>query len=370
MRLILSRKGIASLVFVTSILGPLNAKAEDDNIAARFVYVMTNESSGNAVVQYWRAPSGQLHRIATVSTRGVGSGGTVDPLGSQNSLLLTGDGQFVVAVNAGSNSISVLGAGRSALRLVSKSASGGEFPNSLAISGDLLYVLNSHGTPNITGFRLDPQGGLTAIPGSTRNLPGGAGSAPADVRFSQDGTLLLVTEPATNQIDVFTLSDAGIATNVTTTPSPGPTPFGFAFASHDRPIVTEAGIAALSSFDITNANELAGISANVSDTQKAACWISLNNKKNYGYVSNTGSGTISSYQIDDAGAVTLSKVVAGSLGSGSAPTDSAMSDDSQYLYVLDSAQGHVAAFQVNGANLVPIGTTVGLPKSIQGIAAQ
>ena len=50
------------------------------------------------------------------------------------------------------------------------------------------------------------------------------------------------------------------------------------------------------------------ISGAVPDTQKASCWISLNRSATYAYVSNTGSGTLSSYQIDGSGALTLSAV--------------------------------------------------------------
>src|SRR5438067_9921313 len=57
----------------------------------------------------------------------------------------------------------------------------------------------------------------------------------------------------------------------------GPTHFGFAFTGHDRPIVTEAGAGAVSSFNITDSDQLSVISASVPDTQMASCWISLNN---------------------------------------------------------------------------------------------
>jgi len=83
--------------------------------------------------------------VPTGGLGGTGNGvGALDPLGSQDSLVLSGDGTRVLAVNAGSNDLSVLGAGENGLKLLSKISSGGEFPNSVAVRGNLVYVLNAH----------------------------------------------------------------------------------------------------------------------------------------------------------------------------------------------------------------------------------
>ena len=129
-----------------------------------FVYVMTNQPAGNTVIQYQRASNGSLTQVGMASTGGLGGtgngAGALDPLGSQDSLVLSGDGTRLLAVNAGSNEVSALATGSGGVTLLSKVASGGEFPNSVALYGDLVYVLNAHGTPNVTGFRLDA-GGMT-----------------------------------------------------------------------------------------------------------------------------------------------------------------------------------------------------------------
>jgi 6-phosphogluconolactonase (cycloisomerase 2 family) len=336
-----------------------------------FVYVMTNQSAGNTVIQFQRAVSGELAMVNQAATQGVGSGGTHDPLASQNALVLSGDGQLLVAANAGSNEISVLRAGTGGVQFLSKVASGGTFPSSIAMNGSLVYVLNARGTPNISGFRLAVDGTLTAIPNSTHNLPGGAGAAPADVRFSQDGTLLLVTETATNQIDVFQVQNDGSATDGVAMAASGKTPFGIAFATRDRVLVTEAGSASVSSYNLNDSNGLETISASVPNHGLASCWITLTNDKTFAYVSNTGSANISSYQVDQHGNLTLAKAVAGPTENAtSSPIDSAMSDDSRFLYVLESTLGKIIVFSANGANLTRVATIGGLPTSVQGIAAQ
>jgi 6-phosphogluconolactonase len=179
-----------------------------------------------------------------------------------------------------------------------------------------------------------------------------------------------VTESMTNQIDVFPVQDNGLTNDAVVIPALGKTPFGVNFATRDRVLITEAGSGAVSSYNLTDTNGLEVISASVADGQLASCWITLTNDKSYAYVSNTMSGDISSYQVDQHGDLTLAKAVAASTGPVSAPIDSAMSDDSQYLYVIESTLGKIAIFGVAGANLNSLGTVNGLPNSVQGIAAE
>jgi 6-phosphogluconolactonase len=366
-----SFRRVASLLLTLStafMLASVVAIAEDSN--SGFVYVMTNQASDNSVIQFQRGDHGLLTRTQEMSTRGMGSGGSLDPLGSQDSLVLSGDGRLLFAVNAGSNEISVLGIGANGLEFLSKTASGGTFPASVALHEDMVYVLNSHGIPNVKGFRLQPDGNLTPIPNATRNLPGGTAAAPADVKFSQDGTLLLVTETATNQIDVFRIRNNGTADGPVVVSSPGAMPFGFAFAQQGRPIVAEAGTGSVSSYNITDNNTLTVMTPALRNGQLASCWISLTHNKSYAYVSNTASGTISSYRINPHGDLRLLKAVAANPGAKSAPIDSSLSNDSRFLYVLSSTQGRIMVFGVNGSSLQSLDNINGLPKSIQGIAAQ
>src|SRR5690348_4789104 len=107
---------------------------------------MTNQPSGNKMVQYQRSSSGMLTQTSVASTGGLGGTGNgvgaLDPLGSQDSLVLSVT--RLLAVNAGINELSPLGVGGNGVKLLSKVASGGEFPNSVALHGNLAYVLNAH----------------------------------------------------------------------------------------------------------------------------------------------------------------------------------------------------------------------------------
>jgi len=282
--------------------------------------------------------------------------------------LLSGDGHILLAVNAGSNEVSVFEVnGGGNLRWRGKVSSGGEFPNSVALSGDLVYVLNAKGAkPNISGFRLEPDGSLNAIPGAHVDLPPGSAGA-NDIRFANDGTKILVTVAGTNQIIVFQVADNGIAGAPSPQTSAGAMPFGIRFGRNGIALVSEAA-GSVSSYDFDSMDDLMVISGAVPNGQKASCWISLNRSATYAYISNTGSGTLSSYHIDGSGALTLLNAVAANTGG--APIDSSLSRDSQFIYVVDSAAGRIIILHVNGGNLTPIGSVSSLPTSIQGIAAQ
>jgi len=157
----------------------------DRNLHAGAVYVMTNQVE-NAVAVFRRSPTGMLTSAGEFPTGGAGDPvpqGTdpaTDTLASQGALIL-GNNQFLFAVNAGSNQISVLRVGRNELTMVDLVDSGGIRPISLALHEDLLYVLNEGETPNITGFTVGDDGALTPLADSTQPLIGGTAADPAEV---------------------------------------------------------------------------------------------------------------------------------------------------------------------------------------------
>ena len=360
----LSLKGVALSVLTLGLfmsLYALNVSAQDAG-GDNFVYVMTNKTPANSVLQFRRAADGSLSFVREVVTGGSGtSANGADPLASQDSLVLSGDGQILLAANAGSNEVSVFSARNGQLTWLSKSSSGGTFPNSLTLSGDLVYVLNAHGTANITGFRLDTHGALHWI--ATVPLPTGTLS-PNDVRFTPDGAHILLSASGSNQILVFDVGDDGVAAAPSVQASAGGAPFGIRFGHDGVAIVSEAAGSA-SSYRLDD-DTLELISGAVTDTQKASCWIAVDRAARTAYLSNTASGTISSFQISGQGALALADAVAANPGG--APIDSALSRDGRFLYVVESAQGKALIFRSSDGSLSALGS-VSVPLGSQGIAA-
>lgn len=367
---------ILFLLLGVAVLTPINSSA--DNLKSGAVYVLTNQVV-NAIAVFNRAPDGTLTAAGMFPTGGAGDpvpqpgDPPTDPLASQGSLILSAN-HLLFAVNAGSNEISVLRVEKSGLVLVDKVASGGVRPISLTVHEDLLYVLNEGGTPNITGFTIAEDGSLTPLAGSTRPLIGGTGADPAQVGFSGDGSLLVVTEKLGNRLDSYTVGADGLPSAPIANPSSGLTPFGFAFRN-DVLVVSEAfggmpNQGKASSYGATMGGTLSVISGSVPDFQTAACWVVITNGKVV-FVSNTGSASISSYQLSGGGALSLIEAVAGSTGAGSAPIDMALSNNSRFLYVSDNGLQMVHSFAVEkDGTLTPIDNDGGLPFGVQGIAAK
>ena len=353
------------------------------------VYVLTNQSEGNTIVVLDRAADGTLTRVQEVSTGGLGSGpiplpppiGGPNPLDSQDALIATPDNRFLLAVNAGSNELSVLAVTHDGLKLIDKVATGGEYPVSATIHHGIVYVVNSHGNPNINGFVLDIAGRLHPIPNSTRSA-GAPGSAPAQIAFSKSGDLLLVTERLANLIDVFRMNDDGLPGAHAQLTSNNHTPFGVSFGHDDIVAIAETNErvpripvingASVSTYRITGGDSLEPISVAVADHQSAACWIRFTPDGRFAYVSNTGSGTLSSYRVSRHGELTLYQEIAADTGGPkSVPIDLSITRNGKFLYVLSSLIGTIQGYRIEeDGSLSPVSTAAGFPISVQGIVAR
>jgi len=211
-------------------------------LAAQFlgaVYTATNALDGNEIAAFGRNADGTLSFINNFATGGLGStefdgGEGLDPLISADSLITTDDQRFLLAVNAGSDSITSFRINSNfSLTQVNTVSSGGIGPNSLAYNNGRVFVSNidrdglalgdantPRGEPNdegnITGFTLDGNGFLTSIADSTINLD----NRPADLGFSSDGNRLIVSSitagsaalpgaNSANSISVFDVNSNG-----------------------------------------------------------------------------------------------------------------------------------------------------------------
>src|SRR5215208_3551887 len=124
----------------------------------RAVFVQTNELAGNQIVVFRRHGDGRLTEEDTHATGGNGGiaapGNESDRIASQGSLVYDERHSLIFAVNAGSDSVSVFRVNGTRLRLTDIDPSGGEFPASIAVYDDLVYVLNAGGTGIVQGFEI------------------------------------------------------------------------------------------------------------------------------------------------------------------------------------------------------------------------
>lgn len=361
------------IIFATLLaLSPVIAFAKGP-VAAGAVYAMTNAPDGNAVVAFERNRHGALTQEGVYPTGGLGTGGGIDPLVSQGSLILSANQRWLFAVNAGSDSVSVFRVWRNGLRLEGTYDSGGSFPVSLASYHNLLYVLNAGSdaeASNITGFRLNRKGALTPIDGAARSL--GAGGY-HQVGFSPTGDRLVITDGSgsgANQILIFSVDEEGVpGESPTITPSPGIVPFGFVFDWNDHLFVAEAGSGAVSSYRVNGDNTLDVIDASVPNGNAATCWI-VANRFGTIFTANTASDNISSYKRNPFnGEIRLQDAEA---GFGNRPIDMAVTASGRFLYVLNAGDGTIGAFQLSPHGAIrDLGVVAGLPLTFaQGIAAR
>ncbi len=338
------------------------------------VFMQNNDPAANSILVFRRAVNGTLTHTGTVATGGRGAGGG---LANQGSVLLSPDKNWLFTTNAGSNDISAFAITPFGLQLTDRISSHGVRPVSLTLNGNLLYVLNSGGVNNITGFRVSERGKLRPIRFSSRMLSPDS-TAPAQVSFNPGGDLLIVSERTSNRISTYTVDDEGLAQGPIVNLSQGATPFGFAFGKRGLVIVSEAaggaaGASSVSSYGIKPDGSLEAVSSSVATGQSAACWLAVTGNGRYAYTANTGSSTLSGYLVRTDGTLVLLNAngVAARLPAGSGPTDMAMSGDSRYLYAIGRARGEINVFRIESdGSLSPRMVVTGLPISINGLAAE
>ena len=334
----------------------------DDAIPPKAVYALTNDPTGNHLAVFARADSGKLTPAGLVPTGGVGSGQNTH---NQGGLAFGDSNQVIYAVNSGDNTITVFLLTPKGPVPVQRVESGGQLPVSMAVRNDLLYVLNAGsvagGVDNIAGFLIGPLGFLIPLPGSSRSLSAPQ-TGPAEIQFSQDGDVLIVTERNTNLITTYQLDVFGLPGLPKPMASSGSTPFGFRINSNGFLIVSEAGSpGAASSYDVNDRGTLTAISRSVPTKQNAPCWIGVTQDGKYAYAINAGSASITGYTVSNQGALTQLTGGGGIFPTGgNGPTEVAIID-SQILYVLLRDSGGIGVFEIGED-----GTLV-LMQSLEGV---
>jgi 6-phosphogluconolactonase (cycloisomerase 2 family) len=346
-------------------LAAVGASASPSSNVVGHVYVNDNTVGVNTVAGFNRNADGSLSPIPG-SPFAVGGSGAGHPDASQGSLQLSADGRYLLAVDAGSNQISVLrikpGGTLQVAEIVS---SNGGNPVSIAVAGRLAYVANADpNSPNYTGFTLNAGGRLRPIPGSTVVLP--PGSQPGDVLFSGDGTKFVGTRVGTSQIDSFTVGADGLLTAAPGSPFEHQAGVFGQFGSEFNPInsaqlfVSNAHTAAntpapgsVSAYSDAADGALTSIGASpFANDGTASCWVEVSHDGRYLFTVNTASSTVSSYSIAADGS--LASIASTPITNGKGAEDARLSPDGSTLWIVNSGADTLNAFSVNGGTLTEL----------------
>lgn len=341
------------------------------------VFVMTNDTVKNEVLAYQRLQDGSFASIGRFATGGRGSGGTTDPLQSQGSLTLNGDHSLLLAINAGSGTISSfhLFGGRPVL--IDQKPTGGAFPVSVAEHNGTVYVLNAGGNGAIVAFRADRVGHLSQIPNSTAHLTA-MNSGGSDISVSPDGKSLAVIEKNPENIDTFPINPDGTLGTVVANHSVTPGVFGAIFTPSGQFIVSEnqpngTDVSSISSYTINANGTITAISQSLHTFGDGNCWNAITPNGKFVYADNSGTSTIAGFSVGSDGTLTpIGGTIVASYPAHTTNLDMAVSGDGKYLYTLNSGTGSVGIYSINSnGTLSNPGTIEGLPISagFQGIAA-
>jgi 6-phosphogluconolactonase len=358
---------LAGAISVAAATGVGASTAGSDGRGASYVYTESNQTSagrGNAVLAFWVASDGSLTSIGSFATGGDGTGAG---LGSQGAVTLADGGDALLAVNAGSNTVSyfrILSNGT--LRLVDATPSGGVDPVSVSASGHRVAVLNQ-GSNTVAGLVLTSR---ALVPSNhPAAFLSSAAATPEEVGFTPSGDHVIVTEKVSSSIDTFSVASDGRLTGLRHTVSTGTAPYGFGFSAGGEAIVSDAGggaggVSAATSYRVGAAGGLHPLSE-VGESQAAACWLVVNGAGNRAYLANAASGTVSSYDIGPGGGLTLRTAVAATVGTH--PIDEATG--AGWFFVLTTTEIASAPVAASGdLGAANQSAASGLPAEASGLA--
>lgn len=328
-------------------------------------YVNDNAAVANTIAAFDRHADGSLTPIpgSPFPSGGAGSG---TGLGSQGAIQLSPDHRFLLAVDAGSNQISVLHLDSRGIPepVGPPVSSGGLTPVSVAVNHfGLVYVANvGDGGSNYAGFFLTPGGRLVRLPGTTVPVPDGSGVG--DVLFNSTGDRLVGTRDNPSLIDSFSVRFDGRLVAAAGSPFAAQSlgPIGSEFRPTDPSELyvsnahAGAGLGTVSAFHVSRRGVLTSIgNSPVPNGQTAPCWVEISHDGKYLYSVNTGSASLSSYQIRHDGSLELNGNTP--LRNGAGAVDARLSPDGRTLSVTGGKALVVSTFAVNGPTLTELASS-------------
>lgn len=257
---------------------------------------------------------------------------------------------MLLAVNAGSGTITSFRVEGRKLKDRHVINSGGKFPSSITVHGKIAYVMNSGGEGSVQGFQMT-SAGLKPLTGSHRSLSlvnedvPRFDTSPGQVAFTPDGPKRsgrpAVAAPVVNK-------------------SAGGVPFAISFdATGKRMLVAEAEKSTVTTYQVKRNGKVKVLQRPLASGQEVLCW--LERAGDFFYGGNTGNSTVTGYRMDKAGTLSLTNQVgvatppsAGSQG----VIDLAVSADDKFVYVQNAVSGTVDGFRVEADGALTKVTTV------------
>lgn len=351
-------------------------------VIANQLYAQTNETV-NSVVHMLRNTDGSISVKNRTASGGMGLNalrpGAAAPgpnsLVSQNSVIISTDKTLLFAVNGGDSSVSVFSIDQATGDLTLKKSTKllGTTPSSLAYRNGFLYVMFQSGANQVGAYSVQADGSLAQL--SLQNLPV-SGSIPTQVVVSPDGNFIVVSAgTGSNAVVSYPMNKDGSLGSPVTNTTGITTPFAGAFGSASIYVSSDVSTRSLASYAFTGAGVL-NLIGSVASGEAAPCWLVITPNGKYVYVGN-GAGTISSYSVGAAGALTLVNAKAAMEpsvlpGVNSVAGDSWVSPDGKFLYSDYLGADKVVAYSIgtDGAlvkiNEQVIGTMTQL--SLHGLA--
>jgi 6-phosphogluconolactonase (cycloisomerase 2 family) len=236
-------------------------------------------------------------------------------------LVISSDGNFLLAVNGGSNTIAVFSiALDGSLTPVPGSPfpSGGQTPCSIGINGRFIYVANKSfdplhtitELPNYTTLTIDPAGRLVPAPGAKIEEP--AGAAPSQVLISNDHRFLfgadflafmLTEKEPVGTLLSFKLDGFGGLTGAPGSPYVLPTGDGGALGLAQNPHSNTlyVGFPVAKAFGVYSIDPVSGALSFETSLLggPGTCWIRTNAQGTRLYTLNSGENSVGIYNIDN-----------------------------------------------------------------------
>ncbi|KAF2454973.1 hypothetical protein BDY21DRAFT_416562 [Lineolata rhizophorae] len=297
------------------------------------VYFLTNDAE-NAVVALPIGADGTLSPGTVTSTEGAGSNalfvpdlepGAPDALLSQSALTIAGNNIF--AVNAGSNTVSMMSISPwdpTLLTMVGEPvATPGEFPNTVAASvkNNLVCVATTGAVAGVSCAPFSATGGIGAMDDirpfdiGQSTPPTGPPNTVSHTFFSSDEAVLFTTvkgDPDVNNtgfLSAFPVEGAGCLSREETRSSPDGTAvlFGSTTIPGDAStlFVTDASFgAAVLSVDPATA-EASAVSLQEVDGQMATCWATISSATGSAFVTDTAFNRMVEMKIEDASIISI-----------------------------------------------------------------